>query len=349
MKQPPEIKNIYRAEEGYRKLAERLSQYSKVAILVDEHTGELCLPRLRDKLSGLVDAQVVWIPAGEGSKSLLRLKWVLRQLWQEELDRQALLINLGGGVVSDLGGFVAGIYKRGIDFINIPTSLLAMADASSGGKTGINFQGAKNQLGLFLEPQMVLIDTAYLETLPPEHLRAGKAEMIKHGLIADAAHYRELVAAGLSVLPSEATIMRSIAIKANIVAEDPREEGRRKLLNFGHTLGHALESLAAAQKVSLSHGEAVGLGMLGELTLSILHCDFPENRAKVILVELRARYSAAKLTYDEKALTKFLISDKKNQRGELRFSLLKDIGSAEYDVALPLTQALSVLKDLWRG
>ena len=215
-----------------------ISGYSKVAILVDENTKRDCLP----KLPQFENPIIIEIKSGEENKNINTCNFIWEQLTAQHFDRNSLLINLGGGVIGDMGGFAASTYKRGIDFIQIPTTLLAMVDASVGGKLGVDFNGLKNQIGLFNNPESVLIFPEFLETLPENQLKSGFAEVVKHALISDKNLWEELTSTTFDKLNWEAIILTSIQIKNNIILSDPFEKGNRKKLNFGHTFGHAVES-----------------------------------------------------------------------------------------------------------
>lgn len=235
--------------------------YSRKFILVDENTISHCLPVLMMNVPSLARAEVIEIESGEKNKNIdiaIRLWEVLTEL---QADRRSVLLNLGGGVIGDIGGFVASTFKRGIDFLNVPTSLLAQVDASVGGKVGIDLNGLKNQIGVFKNPASVYIYPDFLKTLPKREVLAGFAEMLKHGLVLDEGHFYELKAFDLSRIDHlEALIMRSVHLKNEIVLDDPKEKNQRKLLNFGHTIGHALETYALENMTfSLPHGEAVAI------------------------------------------------------------------------------------------
>ncbi|MGZ5196974.1 MAG: 3-dehydroquinate synthase, partial [Kaistella sp.] len=244
---------------------------SKIIVLVDENTHEYCLPVLLGNLETEIPFEIIEIEAGEDLKTIE----IATQLWEIlsdfEADRKALMINLGGGVITDMGGFVASTYKRGIRFINLPTTLLGMCDASIGGKTGIDHNFLKNIIGTFAVPEQIFVFPEYLKTLPFPELRSGFAEMLKHGLIADEKHWNDLIS--IQELSAENIfpfIETSMKIKQNIVEQDFREQHLRKTLNFGHTVGHALESLFLQQAKPIPHGEAVVLGMIIETRLSFL-------------------------------------------------------------------------------
>ena len=315
-----------------------LSQYApaKIAILVDENTHDHCLEFLLTAFDALAEAEVILLPAGEENKVLEVCFQVWETLTEAGFDRHDLLINLGGGVVTDLGGFVASVYKRGLSFINIPTSLLCMVDASIGGKTGIDFAGYKNQLGTFQEPIATYIDTGFLATLPEVEWRNGFAELLKHALISDQSLWDELskIQHIQQELLSE-TILQGVQIKAQIVAQDPSEKGLRKILNFGHTIGHALESYYLNSETPLSHGHAVALGILLEAKLSQFELGLPVEDF-VEIETLLTKFYPLQLPTDSNAIWALMQQDKKNVNGEVRICLLPKIGNCLFDQTLTL-------------
>ncbi|GAB4400162.1 MAG: 3-dehydroquinate synthase [Microscillaceae bacterium] len=330
--------------------------YSQIWVLTDEHTYQHCWPRLKPYLPA--STRVLSIASGEAQKNLHTCTFLWQQLTEAEADRRTLWLNLGGGVIGDMGGFCAATYKRGIDFVQIPTTLLAQVDASVGGKLGVDFQDFKNHIGVFALPQRVVIETAFLQTLPFQELRSGFAEIIKHCLIRDKAQWDDLQkmygvefwAAAQNGLPEvenlRPLVLHSIALKAGVVAEDPREQGLRKILNFGHTLGHALESyLLSFPHRQIRHGEAVAVGMWAEAWLAQSLTGLPPASFRQIEVYLRAVYP--KITWDEKEEKQIALltrQDKKNQAGQVKASLLKDIGQAVYDVPLALEEVEAALR-----
>lgn len=328
------------AENAYSRLNEFLnkSNPSKVFVLVDSNTHEHCLASFLQQLDNTVETEVIEIEAGEEFKNLQTCEGVWNALSELEADRKSLLINLGGGVVTDLGGFVASAFKRGITFINIPTTLLAMVDASVGGKTGVDLGNLKNQIGVINQPEMVLIDTQYLSTLPQEEMRSGLAEILKHGLIASESYWKKVSNLDrLDISDLEGIIRESVEIKKEVVTKDPYEKNLRKTLNFGHTLGHAIESycLTHPEKKKLLHGEAIAAGMILESYLSSELQNFPasklENISRVIWnLYGRESYSAEDIR-EIKALMRF---DKKNERGNINFVLLEDIGKPVIDIVV---------------
>lgn len=315
------------------------NDYSAIFLLVDSNTHQHCLPVFLRALRTELSIDIIEIEAGEVHKHLQTCLGVWETLSENGADRNSLLINLGGGVVTDLGGFVAATFKRGIDFINIPTSLLAMVDASVGGKTGVDLGVLKNQIGVIVPPKMVWINDQFLETLPAEQMRSGYAEMLKHGLIADPAYWKKL--ADYSQLTTNKllpTIHHSVNIKNKVVGQDPTEKGLRKILNFGHTLGHAIESYALdnAHQRTLLHGEAIAIGMILEAFLSIELCQLPLAQAeeiKEVFLSIFPKESFS--TTAQQDILKLLIFDKKNSHGQINFMLLESIGTPVIDVQVP--------------
>jgi len=256
--------SIWLGENSLSKLD--ISGYSKVAILVDENTKRNCLP----KLPQLENSIIIEVTSGEINKSISSCNYIWEQLSEHNFDRDSLLINLGGGVIGDMGGFAASTYKRGIDFIQVPTTLLAMVDASVGGKLGVDFNGLKNQIGLFNNPESVLIFPEFLETLPENQLKSGYAEVVKHALISDNNLWEKIISVPFNEMNWGEIIETSINIKNKIVLSDPYEKGERKKLNFGHTFGHAVESYYLEKGTPILHGEAVLMGILLEVEMSLV-------------------------------------------------------------------------------
>ena len=331
------------------------SEHDRVFVLTDDTTHECCLPKVAALLAQY-DAVPITIAHGDQHKTLAALGDVWTALQQGGATRHSLLINLGGGMITDLGGFAAATFKRGINFINIPTTLLAMVDAAVGGKTGINFGGLKNEVGAFADARFVIINTCFLDTLDAENLCSGYAEMLKHALISDERMWAEHVNFDLSQ-PDLAELQRmvaeSIAVKERIVAEDPHEHGIRKALNFGHTIGHALEEFALQQAggavvstapenkstpgdavVSISpknrpllHGYAVAFGLIGELYMSARKAGFPTERLHQTARFIRENYAQTEFTCnDYPTLLNLMRHDKKNTSGVINFTLLHNIG-----------------------
>lgn len=308
-------------------------EHDRIFVLVDETTNKLCWSLVKDYLC-LKDAQTIIIGATDRRKNLDTLVHVWESLQQGKATRHSLLINLGGGMVTDLGGFAASTYKRGINFINIPTTLLAMVDASVGGKTGINFGGLKNEIGVFNDAEFVLLDTNWLRTLDEENIRSGYAEMLKHGLIADDTMWAELINFNLAQpnLRQLASMLdKSVRIKERIVAEDPHEKGIRKALNLGHTFGHAFESWAMKRQPIL-HGYAVAFGLIAELYLATTQTDFPTERMRQTVNFIRAYYGSLPITCnDYPELIELMHHDKKNHGNEINVTLLGGIGDIRID------------------
>lgn len=304
-------------------------EHDKIFILTDQTTHDMCLPKLQNFLC-LKGAQSIVKKAGDTNKTLDSLADVWTALSQGGATRHSLMINLGGGMVTDLGGFAASTFKRGIDFINIPTTLLAMVDASVGGKTGINFGGLKNEIGVFSDSKFVIINTQFLDTLDHDNICSGYAEMLKHGLISDNKHWAELVGFNLAQ-PDLAQLQRmvaeSIKVKERIVTEDPHEHGIRKALNLGHTVGHALESFAMKHGRPVLHGYAVAYGMVCELYLSARKTDFPTDKMHQTVRFILDHYGRLPYTCDDyPELLELMRHDKKNTSGIINFTLLGGIG-----------------------
>jgi 3-dehydroquinate synthase len=308
-------------------------EHDRIFVLVDETTNKLCWSLVKDYLC-LKDAQTIIIGATDRRKNLDTLVHVWESLQQGKATRHSLLINLGGGMVTDLGGFAASTYKRGINFINVPTTLLAMVDASVGGKTGINFGGLKNEIGVFSDAEFVLLDTNWLRTLDKENIRSGYAEMLKHGLIADETMWAELINFNLAQpdLRQLASMLdKSVHIKERIVTEDPHEKGIRKALNLGHTFGHAFESWAMKRQPVL-HGYAVAFGLIAELYLATTQTDFPTERMHQTVNFIRSYYGSLPITCnDYPELIELMHHDKKNRGNEINVTLLGGIGDIRID------------------
>ncbi|MEN9700640.1 MAG: hypothetical protein RLZZ301_1838 [Bacteroidota bacterium] len=326
----------------------KLSAYagSKIAILVDENTHDHCLEFLLTGFPALAEAEVILLPAGEENKVLEVCFQVWETLTDAQFDRQSLLINLGGGMVTDLGGFVASVYKRGIDFIQIPTSLLAMVDAAIGGKTGIDLANYKNQLGTFQHPSGIYIDPGFLTSLPIDEWRNGFAELLKHALVADSDLATQLLKIkDLSLELTPALIARAASIKVQIVEQDPTEKGLRKQLNFGHTIGHALESQALESQTPLAHGHAVAFGILAESFLSVQKGILGTNELQAIEQCVLTQFPLLEVP-DRTQLWPYLLQDKKNRHQEIRTCLLAGIGNCLYDQVIDAQDVESALNYL---
>lgn len=326
---------------GYEKLNQYLSlhDFSKIFILVDYNTHEFCLTRFMAELETTINIEIIEIEAGEQHKTIETCVGVWNALSELNADRKSLLLNLGGGVVTDLGGFVASTFKRGIKYINIPTSLLAMVDASVGGKTGVDLGTVKNQIGVINSGDIVVIDTSFLDTLPQNHLKSGLAEMLKHGLIKDRIYFETLTdLSKLTLNDLDDLIYESVIIKKTIVTEDPNEKGIRKHLNFGHTLGHAIESyfLESKEKNDLLHGEAIAIGMILECYLSAELLQFSKEDLKRITKAINTIYDPVHFEKKDYApIIELLKYDKKNEHGNINFVLLETIGKPKIDCVVP--------------
>ena len=309
------------------------SEFSKVFILTDSNTRTCCLPSFQKNVPQATHWEVLEIRAGETYKTLHTCLGLWEELSKLGADRKSLLINLGGGVVTDLGGFVASAYQRGISFINIPTTLLSMVDASVGGKTGVDLGHLKNQIGLIINPEMVLIDPGYLETLDNRQITSGFAEMLKHGLIRDKTYWKEL--SSLQTLDTlDSLIPRSVQLKEEVVRADPKEKGLRKILNFGHTLGHAIEShfLTKEPGEPLLHGEAIAAGMIMEAFISVSQCQMTQAECDEIKAVFLRFFPRVPITAEDRAsILSLLRFDKKNAHGHVLFALLEAIGKARTD------------------
>lgn len=301
--------------------------HNHLAVIVDENTARVVLPKIRSR--HLAEAQIITIGVGDSCKNLDTLTHVWNSLEQGGATRKSLVVNLGGGVVTDLGGFAAATFKRGISFVNIPTTLLSAVDAAVGGKTGINFGGLKNEIGVFCDSKFVILDTEFLRTLDAENICSGYAEMLKHGLISDEKMWAELVGFDLAhpdLQQLQRMVGDSVAVKERIVEQDPHEHGIRKALNLGHTFGHAFESWALKRKPVL-HGYAVAFGLIPELYLSVMKTGFPTEKMRQTVNFIKEYYGSLPITcddYDE--LIELMRHDKKNQDGIINFTLLGGIG-----------------------
>ncbi|MBU2946357.1 3-dehydroquinate synthase [Zobellia uliginosa] len=326
-------------QRAYDALNAHLSNktYSKIFILVDENTHENCLPIFMAQIQGDYDFEIIEIESGEENKNIDTCTGVWSALSELDGDRKSLVINLGGGVLTDLGGFVASTFKRGIDFINVPTTLLSMVDASVGGKTGVDLGPLKNQIGVINQPEMVLIVTGFLKTLEERQLKSGFAEMLKHGLIQNK-NYWENLKKVTDFLNIDDLIYDSVVIKNEVVLQDPTEQHLRKILNYGHTLGHAIESYFLESKVhkTLLHGEAIGIGMILEAYLSkeLLGLSYEE------LADIKATFLSHydKVSFSSEDITSILSLlkfDKKNSHGNINFVLISAIGKPEIDITIP--------------
>lgn len=312
------------------------NSYSKVFIITDENTGKYCLPVLQNKLPNLDNYDIIEIPYGEENKNIDFCIGIWKMLLDFEADRNALVINLGGGVVTDMGSFAASTYKRGIDFLQIPTTLLSQVDASVGGKTGIDIDSVKNIIGTFAQPKAVIICDEFIETLPENQLISGFAEVIKHGIIADNVYYNEVVKLASPKEITIAQIKRSVEIKNEVVLEDPFEKGLRKILNFGHTIGHAIESWSLENdSKSLTHGEAIAIGMITEAYIANKTGMLSVEELNIIkndILKFFPKYSLKSDIYD--VLLEIMQHDKKNISGKINFSLPDKIGNCKFNIVV---------------
>ena len=304
-------------------------EHDRIFVLTDETTQQLCWPKIKN-FKALKDCTPIIIKATDTHKNLDTLAEVWQALSNGGATRHSLMINLGGGMVTDLGGFAASTFKRGIDFINIPTTLLAMVDASVGGKTGINFGGLKNEIGVFSDSRFVIINTQFLDTLDHDNICSGYAEMLKHGLISDEHTWAELVTFDLDT-PDLSQLQRmvadSIKVKERIVETDPHEHGIRKALNLGHTMGHAFESFAMRRGTPILHGYAVAYGLISELYMSARKTAFPTDRMHQTVRFIRENYGTLNITCDDyPTLIELMHHDKKNTSGIINFTLLGNVG-----------------------
>ena len=310
-------------------LTEAISEcpHDKLFVLTDNTTRQLCLPVI-EGFECMQGAQSIVIGATDTNKTLDSLSHVWAELQRMGATRHSLMVNLGGGMVTDLGGFAASTFKRGIPYINIPTTLLSMVDASVGGKTGINFGGLKNEIGVFNNARSVILDTTFLSTLDQENILSGYAEMLKHGLIDCEEHWAELIREEVTVNSEQftAAIGRSVAVKQRIVTEDPTEQGIRKALNLGHTAGHAFESLALERHPVL-HGYAVAWGLIVELYLCCVKTGLPTDKMRQTVSFIREHYGRMAITCDDYPhLIELMHHDKKNIGNTINFTLLGGIG-----------------------
>ncbi|MFT5617423.1 MAG: 3-dehydroquinate synthase [Arenicella sp.] len=337
------MKNIEIIESLQGNTFKFLSDYSQIAVLVDENTVEYCYP-LVQKL--FPKHSLIEIKSGEEYKNLETCTEIWERLTKLGFDRHSVLLNLGGGVIGDMGGFCASTYKRGIDFVQIPTTLLSQVDASVGGKLGIDFYGFKNHIGLFQEPNQVVICSAFLKTLPDRQMRSGFAEVVKHAFIRDAKHWAEIKSKKINEQDWHKIISHSVQLKYEVVEADPTERNLRKILNFGHTIGHAVESFFLEKRYrKLFHGEAVAIGMIAEAYISfrknfISGSEYFEIRDYLIQVFGKVEIKASELT----SIAELAIHDKKNKEGVILASLLESVGTANYNQEITLDEIKEALQ-----
>ena len=320
--------------------------YDKLFFLMDETTERMCWKRL-EECPGIGNSHKIVIKASDTYKNVDSLCHVWEEMSFHGATRKSLLVNLGGGMVTDLGGFAASTFKRGIRFINIPTTLLAMVDASVGGKTGINFAGLKNEVGVFNNALVVIIDTVFLSTMDRDNICSGYAEMLKHGLISNEEHWRKLLAFDLEnpdMHLLQDLVRASVDVKQKIVMEDPTERGMRKALNFGHTLGHAFESMAMEKGTPVLHGYAVAWGIIGELYMSHVRTHFPLDQMRQTILFIKEHYGTFPLDCKEyERVYELMTHDKKNVDGRIYCTLLNAIGGLELNQPLDKKDVFEML------
>lgn len=328
----------------------------KVFVLVDENTSRLVLPAAAATSAYLAKATPITIPAGDAHKNLETLSAIWERLSREGVTRTSALVNLGGGVVTDIGGFAAATFKRGIRFVNVPTTLLGAVDAAVGGKTGINFAGLKNEIGVFREADAVIISTVYFSTLPLTELLSGYAEMLKHGALEGTEQLARLL--GYDIDSEDVDLDRllemlrdSVMVKKRVVESDPTEKGLRKALNLGHTVGHALESHALERNRPVPHGYAVAWGLVCALVLSHMALGYPSASLHQVACFVREKYGTPEVSCDDyPRLLELMAHDKKNaSAGEVTFTLLSEPGKPEINrTANPddIRAALDIMRDL---
>ncbi|MDH6354396.1 3-dehydroquinate synthase [Dysgonomonas sp. PH5-45] len=309
--------------------------YDKIFVLTDQNTQKLCLP-LIEGVEEIREAEQISIPADDDNKTLDTLTQIWQYLTQNNATRHSLMINLGGGMVSDIGGFAAACFKRGIRYVNIPTTLLGAVDAAIGGKTGVNFGGLKNEIGAFYPPKATLIEGNFYKTLEHKEILSGYAEMIKHGLVSDKKTWAKLLNFNIYDIDYPLLsdlILESVIVKEKIVEQDPLEENIRKTLNLGHTTGHAFESLALRMGQPVPHGYAVAWGLVCELYLSTKQCGFPKDKFLQTMYFIKENYGTFPFSCKEyDALFDLMKHDKKNKTADkINFTLLQDIGIAQTD------------------
>lgn len=309
------------------------SAFSNIAVLVDEHTHEFCYPLVRDILPA---HHVIKIKSGEEEKNLHTCMQIWDALTEMAFDRKALMINIGGGVIGDMGGFCASTYKRGIRFVNIPTTLLAQVDASIGGKLGVDFKNYKNHIGIFQNPLRVFLSADFFDTLPSAEKKSGFAEIIKHCLIRDAQMFEKILQIPYDLLDLKTLTQHSVLIKNQVVAEDPKEMGLRKILNFGHTIGHAIESYFLEKPgKKLLHGEAVAVGMICEAYLSHKKLSLDAGELEKLVRYIIQVYEPVRIAENDlDGVLQMTAQDKKNEGGKIKASLLNMIGDCNFNIEI---------------
>lgn len=336
-------RNIFISNDIQQHINEVLSKgnYTKQCVIVDENTAEHCLPLVE---AFLPNAKVIQITSGEIHKNLTTCQFIWDAMTEHQMDRKSVVINLGGGVIGDMGGFCAATYKRGIEFIQLPTTLLSQVDASVGGKLGIDFDNFKNHIGVFRKPAAVIISSEFLKTLPKRELRSGFAEIIKHCLIADKLKWDVVKTKKFEDQDFEDLAVHSVLIKAQITDEDPEELGVRKTLNFGHTIGHAIESFYLNTTNRLFHGEAIAIGMIAEAFVAykkgfLLLGEVDEIKSYIVSVYGNVKIPVS--DYDE--IIPLMIQDKKNENSTVLAALLENVGKANFNIKLTAPETVEAL------
>lgn len=315
--------------------------YSQVLVLTDENTGKHCLPLIA---GGLPHHRIIEVKSGEAEKNLNTCTTIWQQLTDGMVDRHGCLVVLGGGVLGDMGGFCAATYKRGIDFVLVPTTLLAQCDASIGGKLGIDFNHFKNHIGVFCQPTLTLLCSSFLKTLPPRELRSGFAEIIKHTLISDQKMWAELSSRTLAQQQWDVLVEHSVTFKARVTTEDPKEKGLRKILNAGHTIGHALETYLLGRGAEITHGEAVAAGLLAEAHIASQRALLTAAELKEITDFITSVYPKIEIDSEaEAAICRLMLQDKKNRDNKILCVLLNGIGHAQWDYEINVEEVKSAL------
>lgn len=314
--------------------------YTKIGLLVDDNTERLCYPLVQSAMPPHI---LIKLPPGEENKNITTCSQTWEELTRHMFDRRSLLIILGGGVLGDMGGFCAATFKRGIDFVIVPTTLLAQADASVGGKLGIDFRDLKNHIGLFCEPVRTVISTRFLKSLPPRELRSGFAEVIKHCLISDRPLWDTIRKRTLADQPWDDLIRHSVEFKASVVQEDPREVGKRKILNFGHSVGHAIEGHFLSKGDKILHGEAVAMGMAGEAFIAYRMGMLDKDELSQIIEFLTEVFSPFRQVDNTADILERMGQDKKNEGNRVLMALPDGIGHAKWDVDVSESEVLDAL------
>ncbi len=318
-----------------------LKRFSKIAVLTDENIPKSLVDMIQKSINKKLIKIIIF--AGEKEKNIETVKKIWKQMFDGGLDRRSLLINLGGGVVCDMGGFAASTFMRGIDFLNVPTTLLAQVDAGIGGKTGIDFIDIKNGIGIFKDPIGTIIDVETLKTLPKRELTAAFGEIIKHGVISGREYFNLVTSKKTEEFDQDELIeiiKRSIEIKSDIVKKDPKEDGLRKVLNFGHTIGHAIESLSWKTNNPLLHGEAVAIGMVAEARLSGKDLLIIEESLKKIGLPVKVK------NIKSEDIMNMILTDKKNSAGKINWSLPKKIGKVEINIEVSEEKVIKAIKSI---